>query len=41
MKNFEDEEMSHELFVTTKQLIKTWNAIANNMSIIADILHII
>ena len=32
MKNFEDEELSHELFVTTRQSIKIYNAIANNTS---------
>ena len=41
MKNVEDEEVWHELFVTTRQLIITWNAIANSISIIADILHTI
>ena len=31
-KNFEDEELRHELFLTTKQTTKTRNAFANNMS---------
>ena len=30
--NFEDEELSHELFATTRQSIKVCNAIANNTS---------
>ena len=30
MKNVKDEELPHKLFVTTKQWIKTCNAIANN-----------
>ena len=30
--NFEDEELSHELFATTRQSIKICNAIANNTS---------
>ena len=33
MKNFEDEDLPHELFVTTRQSIKiNVNAIANNTS---------
>ena len=32
MKTFEDEELPHELFVTTRQSIKTCNAIASNTS---------
>ena len=31
-KNFQDEELSHELFLTTRQTIKLKNAFANNMS---------
>ena len=31
-KNFEDEELSHELFLTTRQTTKIRNAFANNMS---------
>ena len=31
-KNFEDEELSHELFLTTRQTAKTRNAFVNNMS---------
>ena len=31
-KNFEDEELPHELFLTTKQITKIRNAFANNMS---------
>ena len=31
-KNFKDEELLHELFVTTRQTTKTRNAFANNMS---------
>ena len=31
-KNFEDEELPHELFLTTKQTTKIRNAIAKNMS---------
>ena len=31
-KNFEDEELLHELFVTKRQTIKIRNAFANNMS---------
>ena len=31
-KNFEAEELPHELFLTTRQTIKIWNAFANNMS---------
>ena len=31
-KNFEDEELSHELFLTTKQTTKITNAFANNVS---------
>ena len=31
-KNFEDEELSHELFVTTRQSIKICNVIAKNTS---------
>ena len=30
--NFEDEELSHELFLTTRQTTKIRNAFANNMS---------
>ena len=30
--NFEDEELSHGLFATTRQSIKICNAIANNTS---------
>ena len=32
MKNFEDEELPHKLFITTRQSIKICNAIANNTS---------
>ena len=33
MKNFEDEDLPHKIFVTTRQSIKiNRNAIANNMS---------
>ena len=32
-KNFEDQEMTHELFLTTKQTTKLRNVFANNMSI--------
>ena len=31
-KNFQDEELPHELFLTTRQIIKICNAFANNMS---------
>ena len=31
-KNFQDEELSHELFLTTRQKAKIRNAFANNMS---------
>ena len=31
-KNFEDEELPHELFLTTRQATKIRNAFANNMS---------
>ena len=31
-KNFEDEELPHELFLTTRETAKTKNAFANNMS---------
>ena len=31
-KNFEDEELPHELFVTTRKTTKVRNAFANNMS---------
>ena len=31
-KNFEDEELPHELFLTRKQTTKVRNAFANNMS---------
>ena len=31
-KNFKGKELSHELFVTTRQTIKIFNAIANNTS---------
>ena len=31
-KNFKDEELSHELFITTTQTTKIRNAFANNMS---------
>ena len=31
-KNFEDEELPHELFLTTRQITKIRNAFANNMS---------
>ena len=31
-KNFEDEELPHELFLTTRQTIKICNVIDNNMS---------
>ena len=31
-KNFEDEELPHELFLTTRQTTKIRNAFANNMS---------
>ena len=31
-KNFEDEELPHELFLTTRQTTKIRNALANNMS---------
>ena len=30
-KNFEDEELSHELFLTTRQTTKIRNTFANNM----------
>ena len=30
-KNFRDEEFPHELFLTTRQATKIWNAFANNM----------
>ena len=30
--NFEDEELPHELFITTRQTTKLRNAFANNMS---------
>ena len=32
MKNFEDEELTHELFLTTTQTTIIRNALANNMS---------
>ena len=32
MKNFEDEELPNELFVTTRDWIKTCDVIANNTS---------
>ena len=32
MKNFQDEELPHELFITTKQTTKIRNVFANNMS---------
>ena len=32
-KNFENEELPHELFLTTRQTTKIRNAFANNMSI--------
>ena len=31
-KNFQDEELSHKLFLTTRQLCKTRNNFANNFS---------
>ena len=31
-KNIEDEELPHELFVTTRQIIRICNAISNNTS---------
>ena len=31
-KNFEDKELPHELFLTTRQITKIRNAFANNMS---------
>ena len=31
MKNFEDEELPHELFLTARQITKLRNAFANNM----------
>ena len=31
-KNFEDEELPHELFLTTRQTTKIRNVFANNMS---------
>ena len=31
-KNFQDEELPHELFLTTRQKIKIRNAFANNIS---------
>ena len=31
-KNFEDEELPHELFLTTRQTMKLRHAFANNMS---------
>ena len=31
-KNFEDEELPHELFLTTRQITKIRDAFANNMS---------
>ena len=31
-KNAEDEELPHELFLTTRQITKIRNAFANNMS---------
>ena len=31
MKTFEDEELPHELFLTTRQTTKLRNAFANNM----------
>ena len=32
-KNFKNEELPHELFLTTRQIIKLRNVFANNMSI--------
>ena len=32
LKTFEDEELRHELFLTTRQTTKVRNAFANNMS---------
>ena len=31
-KNYEDEELPHELFLTTRQTTKIRNALANNVS---------
>ena len=31
-KNFQDEELQHKLFLTTRQITKIRNAFANNMS---------
>ena len=31
-KNFEDEELPHELFLTTRQTTKIWNSFTKNMS---------
>ena len=31
-RNFQDEELSHELFLRTRQITKVRNVIANNMS---------
>ena len=31
-KHFENERLPHELFLTTRQTTKIWNAFANNMS---------
>ena len=36
-KNFNEQDLSHELFLTTRQMTKIRNAIENNMS--ADIRH--
>ena len=36
-KNFQDEELPHDFFVTTRQITKTKNVFANNMS--TDIKH--
>ena len=32
MKNFQDEELPHELFLTTRQKTKMWNAFATSLS---------
>ena len=38
-KNFEDEELRHELFITTRQTTKILNVFANNVS--TDIVYLV
>ena len=40
-KNFEDEELPHELFLTTRQTIQIWNAFAKSSNIYNNSIRLI